>query len=312
MRTKQSKYGRVRQNIKVKFGESDIQDEKTEKYIQYLKIQKNISKNTEMAYRRDISQFLGFLAGKKTEIKNADKFAVREYLVNILGQAKKKSTVIRKIAVLRGFLKFLVKCKFMAVSPMESIVTPKKESHLPDFLTIEETKLLLSAPDTAGILGLRDRAILELFYSSGIRISELTGLNRDDVDFFSGMVRVMGKGAKQRLVPAGDTALTVIRKYLKTRKDSSPALFTGYHMQKLSARWIQKMIQRYLHKIGIVKKITPHSLRHTFATHLLDAGCDIRSVQEMLGHKNLSTTQIYTHITAAKMKKVYDKVHPRA
>lgn len=288
------------------------QNENIENYIQFLKIQKNIAKNTELAYRRDIEQFLGFLTDKKIDIKNIDKLVIRDYLVNILGQTRKKTTVIRKIAALRGFFNFLVKCKVLKIPPMESIITPKKESHLPDFLTIEEIKLLLSAPDTANVLGLRDNAILELFYSSGIRISELVGLNKDDVDFFSGIIKVMGKGSKQRLVPVGDTALTIVRKYLKMRKDSSPVLFTGYHTHKLSARWIQKMIHRYLQKVGIVKKITPHSLRHTFATHLLDAGCDIRSVQEMLGHKDLSTTQIYTHITATKMKKVYDKTHPRA
>ncbi|MBN1383561.1 MAG: tyrosine recombinase XerC [Elusimicrobia bacterium] len=312
MKIKPNKSRDILLNSKEKLSESDIQDEKIEKYIQFLKIQKNISKNTELAYRRDIKQFLGFITGKKTDIRNIDKLVVRDYIVNILGQTKKKTTVIRKIAALRGFLGFLVKCKLLRVSPMDAVVTPKKENHLPDFLTVEEIKILLSVPDTSNILGLRDRAILELFYSSGIRISELIGLDKSDIDFFSGIIKVTGKGSKQRLVPVGDTALTIVRKYLKMRDDSSPVLFAGYHTGKLSARWIQKMIHKYLQKAGIVKKITPHSLRHTFATHLLDAGCDIRSVQEMLGHKNLSTTQIYTHITTTKMKKIYNKVHPRA
>ncbi|OGS45887.1 MAG: hypothetical protein A2539_05440 [Elusimicrobia bacterium RIFOXYD2_FULL_34_15] len=292
--------------------QNKVQDENIENYIKFLKIQKNISNNTELAYRRDIKQFYNFLLNKKINVKDVDKYILRDYFVNILNLSKKKTTIIRKIVALRGFYKFLVKCKILKTSPMDLISAPKKESHLPDFLSIEETKLLLSAPDASNLLGLRDKAILELFYSSGIRISELTGLDRENVDFFSGIVKVMGKGSKQRLVPVGDTALDAIRKYIKMRKDSFSALFIDYRLKRLSARWIQKMIHNYLKKIGILKKITPHSLRHTFATHLLDAGCDIRSVQEMLGHKNIATTQIYTHVTATKMKKIYDKVHPRA
>jgi site-specific recombinase XerD len=296
----------------MKIKQNEKQDQNIENYIQFLKIQKNISINTELAYIRDINQFYSFIVKKKIDIKSVDKFLLRDYLVTVLGDSKKKTTIIRKIAVLRGFFKFLVKCKVLKISPMELILTPKKESHLPNFLTTEEVNLLLSSPDTAKILGLRDRAILELFYSSGLRISELVGLDKDGVDYFSGLVKVMGKGSKQRIVPVGDTALDLIRKYVKSRKDFSSALFIDYRDQRLSARWIQKMIHNYLKKVGINKKITPHSLRHTFATHLLDAGCDIRSVQEMLGHKNLTTTQIYTHITTSKMKKIYDKVHPRA
>src|SRR3989339_165109 len=298
--------------IRMENKQNKVQDENIENYIKFLKIQKNISNNTELAYRRDIKQFYNFLLNKKINVKDVDKYILRDYFVNILNLSKKKTTIIRKIVALRGFYKFLVKCKILKTSPMDLISAPKKESHLPDFLSIEETKLLLSAPDASNLLGLRDKAILELFYSSGIRISELTGLDRENVDFFSGIVKVMGKGSKQRLVPVGDTALDAIRKYIKMRKDSFSALFIDYRLKRLSARWIQKMIHNYLKKIGILKKITPHSLRHTFATHLLDAGCDIRSVQEMLGHKNIVTTQIYTHITATKMKKVYDKVHPRA
>jgi len=195
---------------------------------------------------------------------------------------------------------------------MDFVLTPKAEKHLPNFLTVGEINLILSSTDTSKISGLRDRAILELLYSSGLRISELTTLSKTDVDYFSGTVKVMGKGGKQRLVPVGDIALDIIRKYLKMRNDSSAVLFAGNKLQKLSARCIQKMLKKYLKKAGITKKITPHSLRHTFATHLLDNGCDLRSVQEMLGHKNLATTQIYTHVTSQMMKKIYDKVHPRA
>ncbi|MFH1540706.1 MAG: site-specific tyrosine recombinase/integron integrase [Elusimicrobiota bacterium] len=290
------------------------QIENIEKFIQFLKIQKNISENTVLAYRRDIKQFNKFLEKKKLDIKNVDKIIVRDYLANVLC-GKKKSSIIRKIVVLRGFFGFLVKCKILEISPMDFILTPKEEKHLPNFLTTTEINLILAAIDISEISGLRNRAILELLYSSGLRISELTNLSRTDVDYFSCTIKVMGKGSKQRIVPVGDCALDIIRKYLKMRKDSSNILFIRNLTkvgQKLSARYIQKMLKKYLRKAGIEKKITPHSLRHTFATHLLDNGCDIRSVQEMLGHKNLATTQIYTHITAQMMKKIYDKVHPRA
>lgn len=286
--------------------------ENIEKFIQFLKIQKNISENTALAYRRDIEQFSRFLERKKLDIKNSDKFTVRDYLANVLQPVEKKSSIIRKIAALRGFFNFLVKCKVLVISPMDFVLTPKAEKHLPNFLTVGEINLILSSPDILKISGLRDRAILELLYSSGLRISELTTLSKTDVDYILGTVKVMGKGAKQRLIPVGDFALDIIRKYLKMRNDSSAVLFTGNKLQKLSARCIQKMLKKYLKKAGITKKITPHSLRHTFATHLIDNGCDIRSVQEMLGHKNLATTQIYTHITSQMMKKIYDKVHPRA
>ena len=286
--------------------------ENIEKFIQFLKIQKNISENTALAYRRDIEQFSRFLQIKNLKIKNVDKFTVRDYLANVLQPVEKKSSIIRKIAALRGFFNFLVKCKVLIISPMDFVLTPKAEKHLPNFLTVGEINLILSSTDTSKISGLRDRAILELLYSSGLRISELTTLSKTDVDYFSGTVKVMGKGGKQRLVPVGDIALDIIRKYLKMRNDSSAVLFAGNKLQKLSARCIQKMLKKYLKKAGITKKITPHSLRHTFATHLLDNGCDLRSVQEMLGHKNLATTQIYTHVTSQMMKKIYDKVHPRA
>jgi len=286
--------------------------ENIEKFIQFLKIQKNISENTALAYRRDIQQFNRFLEKKKLGTKKVDKLVVRDYLASVLQPIEKKSSIIRKIAALRGYFGFLVKCRVLEISPMDFVLTPKSEKRLPSFLTVDEINFLISTPDVRKATGLRDKAILELLYSSGLRVSELTGLNKPDVDYLSGTVKVTGKGSRQRLIPVGDAALDMIRRYLKIRKDSSPVMFVGKGQHRLSARYIQKMLKKYLKKTGINKKITPHSLRHTFATHLLDSGCDIRSVQEMLGHKNLATTQIYTHITAERMKKIYNKVHPRA
>jgi len=282
-----------------------------ENFLQFLKIQKNISENTLLAYRRDAEQFFDFLKKRSKNIKYADKVLIRDFLTHLAGD-KKKSTIIRKIAVLRSFFGFLVKCKVIQSSPMDMIFSQKKDNYLPKFLTIEEVDRLINSADTSDVSGLRDRAILELLYSSGMRVSELVGLNKNDVDFISGCLKVTGKGSKQRIVPVGDTALDVLRKYIRMKTDDSQILFTGRKFTRLTSRSIQMMLKKYLNIAGIDKKITPHSLRHTFATHLLDAGCDIRSVQEMLGHKSITTTQIYTHVTASKMKKIYDKVHPRS
>ena len=283
-----------------------------ENFLQFLKIQKNISENTLLAYRRDAGQFFLFLEKRGIGIKDADKIAVRDYLAQLSG-GMKKSTVIRKIAVMRGLFGFIVRCKIIPSSPMDTIFSPKKDGYLPNFLTVEEVERLISSAAAAeGAAGQRDWAILELLYSSGMRVSELTGLNKGDVDFIAGCLKVTGKGSKQRIVPLGDKALGAVRKYLALRTDDTQALFTGRKFSRITPRCIQLMLKKYLRLAGIDRDITPHSLRHTFATHLLDAGCDIRSVQEMLGHKSITTTQIYTHVTASRMKKIYDKVHPRS
>jgi len=289
----------------------NISDSYIENFLQYLRIQKNISENTLLAYRRDITQFYCFLKKRNKKIKSVDKVLIRDFLTQLSGD-KKKSTIIRKIAVLRGFFGFLVKCKVIQSSPMDMIFSQKKDGYLPKFLTIEEINRLIDSIDTSNVSGRRDRAILELLYSSGLRVSELIGLNKNDVDFISGCLKVTGKGSKQRIVPVGDDALKTLRNYMRTKPDDSDIIFTGRKFKGLTSRRIQMMLKKYLRNAGIDKKITPHSLRHTFATHLLDAGCDIRSVQEMLGHKSIVTTQIYTHVTASTMKKIYDKVHPRS
>lgn len=282
-----------------------------ENYLQFLKISKNISENTLSAYRRDMEQFFRFLEVSGASIKNTDKVLIRDFLSH-LSADKKKSTIARKTAALRSFFGFLVKCKVIETSPMDAIFSQKKDSYLPKFLTVEEVGRLLGSIDTVKVQGMRDRAILELLYSSGLRVSELVGLDKNDVDFITGCVKVTGKGSKQRLVPAGDEALSILRKYIKMKTDDSQIMFTGRKFSRLTPRSVQMMLKKYLAIAGINKEITPHSLRHSFATHLLDAGCDIRSVQEMLGHKSITTTQIYTHVTASKMKKIYDKVHPRS
>ncbi|OQA91602.1 MAG: Tyrosine recombinase XerD [Elusimicrobia bacterium ADurb.Bin231] len=282
-----------------------------ENYLQYLIIHKNVSGNTVLAYRRDIKQFIDFMTAACLNLKDIEKGIIRNYIaVNFSN--KTKTTILRKISALRSFFNFLVRCKVIETSPMENILSPKKAKYLPAFLTPEEIGTLFSAVNKDSASGLRDMAIMELFYSSGLRISELAGMNKRDIDYVAGLIKVMGKGGRQRIVPVGDSALDTLRKYLKSRNDLNDSVFINKKSARIGVRGIQLMLKKYIKKAGIIKRITPHSLRHTFATHLLDAGCDIRSVQEMLGHKSISSTQIYTHITAGKMKKVYEKVHPRS
>ncbi len=198
---------------------------------------------------------------------------------------------------------------------MLSLSSPKMEKYLPEFLTEGEvTKLIESAfaKNESDERGLRDRAILETFYSTGIRISELVGLDIEDIDFIGGIIKVMGKGRKERLVPIGDTAMLAIREYLEKRKIDARALFLNKSKARISARGVRDIVEKYIHLAGIREGVSPHTLRHSFATHLLNRGADLRTVQELLGHANLSTTQIYTHLTTEKLKSVYDKAHPRA
>ena len=227
------------------------------------------------------------------------------------------TTIARKIYCLRSFFKFLIQEKVVSKSVLNYFSTPKIGKRLPKFLSVKEIKELLEISKNIFTLGLRDQAILEVLYSCGLRISELTGLNLSDVDFFSNTIRVIGKGNIGRVVPIGNTALKVMYKYLDLRKKivrstSEQALFVNYRGERISERGVRKILLRWLEKVSIRKHVSPHVIRHTFATHLLDAGCDLRSVQEMLGHKSLSTTQIYTHVTPERLKKIYNKAHPRA
>lgn len=285
-------------------------DRYIEKYIRYLEIEKNVSAHTMLNYRRDLEEFKKFLG--ETKIENVDYLTVRKFLGALREKNLKSRSIARKLSCLRSFFRFLNREGFLSSDPASAISSPKLERHLPVFLTEDEVTQLIESPETSEPSGLRDRAILETFYSTGIRVSELASLNLEHIDFFSGVVRVMGKGKKERMVPIGDRALRAIRNYIEQRKQQSPAVFLNKNGARLTDRGIRLLLDKYIQRTALRENISPHSLRHSFATHLLNRGADLRSVQELLGHANLSTTQIYTHLTTEKLKSIYDKAHPRA
>ncbi|MBN1913944.1 MAG: tyrosine recombinase XerC [Candidatus Omnitrophica bacterium] len=282
----------------------------TEKFIRYLEIEKNYSRHTVLNYKLDLESFTEFLGS--TAIENVDYLILRKYLAVMKEKRLGTASILRKLSTLRSFFKFLTREGYLKNNPIVSISSPKKEKHLPSFLTEEEASRLMDSALSKDERGLRDRAILELFYSTGIRISELVGLDQDDLDFIGGIAKVKGKGKKERIVPVGDTAIAAIRGYLDKRKKRSEAIFLNKNGRRITDRGVRDIVEKYLGLASIRQGVSPHTLRHSFATHLLNRGADLRSVQELLGHANLSTTQIYTHLTTERLKTVYDKAHPRA
>lgn len=281
-----------------------------EKYIRYLEIEKNASQHTILNYQRDLDEFKKFLG--ETQLENVDYLAVRKFLSTLREKNLKSRSISRKLSCLRSFFRFLNREGFLKNDPVQAVSSPKLERYLPIFLTEDEVTKLIESPDAKELSGLRDRAILETFYSTGIRISELVGLNLENIDFFGAVVKVSGKGKKERMVPIGDKALRAIRNYTEQRKQQAPAVFLNKNGRRLTDRGVRLVLDKYIRRTALRENISPHSLRHSFATHLLNRGADLRSVQELLGHANLSTTQIYTHLTTEKLKNVYDKAHPRA
>lgn len=288
------------------------------KFLAYLEIEKNASPHTMLNYHIDLKCFRNFLG--EVPIEKIDYLILRKFLAYLKEKNFAKRTVARRIACLRSFFKFLCREGYLKTNPISVLSTPKLDKRLPIFLSEDEVTKLIESADEKNFQGLRDRAILEALYSTGIRVSELVGLNVEDVDFIGGVVKVLGKGNKERLVPIGDRALRSMRDYLEkvlvpeeSRSGKSKrALFLNKSKRRLSDVSVRKIIDKYIRKTSLKEKISPHTLRHTFATHLLNRGADLRSVQELLGHMNLSTTQIYTHLTTERLKSVYDKTHPRA
>jgi len=285
-------------------------DRNLEKFIRYLEIEKNYSKLTILNYRLDLEGFLKFLAGASLE--SVDYLTVRKYLALLKERNLNSRTVSRHLSSLRSFFKFLTREGFLKSNAITSVSSPKLDKHLPLFLTEAEVAQLIQASLPKDETGLRDRAILETFYSTGIRISELVGLSLDDMDFIGGIVKVRGKGKKERIAPIGDQAIRALREYLEARSKQSQAVFLNKRGSRITDRGVRTIVAKYLRIAGLKQGVSPHTLRHSFATHLLDRGADLRTVQELLGHANLSTTQIYTHLTTEKLKNVYDKAHPRA
>jgi integrase/recombinase XerC len=275
-----------------------------------MEIEKNYSAHTILNYRLDLKDFKFFLGDLAPE--KIDYLVLRKYLATLKEKNLTNRSIGRRISALRSFFKFLTREGFLKTNPILSLSSPKQEKHLPLFLTEEEVSKLIEAAIPKDERGLRDKAILETFYSTGIRISELTGLNIQDADFIGGIVKVMGKGKKERIVPIGDMAIAAIREYLGKRKKQADVLFLNKSGKRITTRGVRNVVRKYIRLAGIKQGVSPHTLRHSFATHLLNRGADLRSVQELLGHVNLSTTQIYTHLTTERLKSVYDKAHPRA
>lgn len=284
------------------------------KFSDYLKIEKNASEYTIKNYAIDLNEFSGTV--KEKDLAGITHLDVRLFLAKLKEKNYAKKSIARKMSCLRSFFKFLYREGYIKTNPAASLVTPKLDKRLPVFLNIEDIAKLLESPDSKDIFGLRDRALMETLYSTGVRVSELVGLNRENVDFIGGVLKVYGKGKKERLVPIGDKALKAIRNYmerlnLQEIKDKR-AVFLNKKWKRVTDRAVRRVVDKYIHKTSINQNVSPHTLRHSFATHLLDRGADLRSVQELLGHANLSTTQIYTHLTTDRIKAIYEKVHPRA
>jgi tyrosine recombinase XerC len=290
-------------------------DKLIEKFLRYLEIEKNSSSHTILNYKIDLLNFEQFLQDRPLE--GVDYLALRKYLAHLKENSLNNRTVSRKLSCLRSFYKFLFREGLIKNSPALMLSSPKQEKNLPQFLTEEEVVKLIEAPASDSVLGLRDRALFETLYSTGMRVSELVSLNTDSIDFIGSTVKVLGKGKKERLLPIGERALEAINSYLSQRKKQTKKgqindLFLNKNNTRLSDRGVRKVIHKYITKLSLKSGVSPHTLRHSFATHLLNRGADLRSVQELLGHANLSTTQIYTHLTTERLKAIYDKAHPRA
>jgi integrase/recombinase XerC len=295
-----------------------------EGFLNHLRIEKSASPLTIISYRTDLTQFLDFLAEcneltrEKIPNQALNHKSVREYLASLQDDGLSRSTMARKLASLRSFVKYLCRENVLAGNPIAAVATPRQEKKLPRFLYPVEVEVLLNAPDISRPVGKRDRAILETLYCSGVRVSELTGMDLADFDPDEDFTRVKGKGNKERLVPIGSRAREALQVYIKLarpcllkNRQPNDALFLNQYGSRLSPRSIRNLINKYVEKAALNQKVSPHTLRHSFATHLLNAGADLRSVQELLGHVKLSTTQIYTHLTRDDIQRIFNKSHPR-
>lgn len=308
--------------------------EQLQSFLEYLRLNRNASPNTVHAYRGDLSQYLTFLekrAGRPTVgPSDLDYQGVRAFLGELFERGTAGSSSARKLAAIRSFVRYLRREGVIDHDPGALISTPRQATRIPVHLDVEEMQALLDAPDTTTPLGRRDRAILELFYASGLRLSELVGVDLEDLNLSSRLLRVMGKGGKERIVPFNRTAARTIRGYLKDRRhlvravtlphatgsDSRHAqgepLFVNYRGGRLSTRSVDRLVRRYVAQCSTKLGVSPHALRHSFATHLLERGADLRAIQELLGHSRVTTTQRYTHVSATQLTELYRKTHPRA
>src|SRR6266436_519903 len=314
-------------------------DQLLTQFLDHLRYERNVSAHTLRNYESDLTQFFEFLAPSKTEtadkpaskqrsprneptITQIDHLTIREWLATLHTDHKKKASIARKLAALRTFFQFLVREEVIESNPAKLVATPRKEKKLPVHRSIEDAVRFIETPDAETDFGKRDRAILELLYATGMRVSELVQLNLRDIDFKSKLLRVFGKRRKERIVPFGDPAARALKDYLDvrerfltnapaTKRDAQP-LILNYQGTRMTTRSVGRLVEKYIRLCAGIHDISPHALRHSFATHLLDSGADLRDIQELLGHARLSTTQIYTHVSMEKLIEVYDKAHPKA
>jgi len=291
-------------------------------FLEYLRYEKGASDNTVSNYETDIEQFYEYLRGpekRPVSVEAVTGLDIRGYMAHIARQGLSRSTAQRKLASLRSFFKYLYREGVVDKNPAKTVASPKKEKPQPKVLSVDDAALLVEAPGDKARASARDSAILETFYSCGLRISEISSLDVEDIDFDSGMLRVTGKGGKERVVPVGSKALAALAKYLSVRQEKETGksaggrpCFLNARGGRLGVRSIRRLVEKYARDKNLTGRVTPHTLRHTFATHMLEGGTDLRSIQEMLGHSSLSTTQKYTHLNMDSLMEVYDKSHPRS
>jgi len=289
-------------------------------FLAYLRHEKNASPHTLAAYERDLRQVAAYLKEREVRWDKAGNVVLRGFLAELHEKKRKKTTIGRKLAALRSFYAYYVRKKRIAENPAKILATPRQEKRIPSFLSEDEAAALLDLPRTAEPLDLRDKAILELFYATGIRVSELIGIETGDIHLGERLVRVRGKGKKERIVPFGGKARQALEEYSRARPRSAgkagaagtAAFFLNYRGERLTARSVQRMVRKCIRRTAVARKISPHSLRHSFASHLLGRGADLRVIQELLGHASLATTQKYTHVDLKQLLTVYKKSHPRS
>jgi integrase/recombinase XerC len=296
-----------------------------ERYLEYLSVEKNFSDHTCRSYVNDLCQFEAFLvtnglaaaSDDAVDVGKIDHVMIRAYLGSLY-KKNRKSSMARKIASIRSFFRFLVREQVISSNPAQLVNTPRQEKQIPTALSVDDAFRLMDSPGVVSFCDIRDGAILEVLYSSGLRVGELVGLDVDDIDLELAVVRIMGKGRKERMVPLGSKAVGALNAYLEGRKGvqrgdgQEKALFLSVRGKRLTCRSIARIVEKYVKRCGLPRQVSPHSLRHTFATHLLEGGADLRGIQELLGHVSLSTTQKYTHVGIDRLMDVYDRAHPRS
>lgn len=288
-------------------------------YLHFLRVERGLSENTIKSYQQDLSEAIHFFQKTTKDISKVDQFLILNYLENLQQEKKSRNTVIRTVSSLRNFFRYLSQFGVVPDDPMLKVDSPKQSKTLPDVLSVSEVNKLLSMPNVSKPLGVRDRAMLETLYATGLRVSELVNLRLVDLHLPMKLIQTVGKGDRERIIPIGDVAIDWITQYLKTtridllrKKTNTDFVFLNAHGRRLTRQAIWQMIKKYVKLAGIKRHVTPHTLRHSFATHLLENGADLRIVQELLGHADISTTQIYTHISHKHLTEVYQKFHPRA